>query len=98
EVVEHFEDLTRTGWANVGILLETPFYEGGQGLGALCLFSDDRRRRVDDMGANQRCDRTGKRRLARDHLVRNTAERVEIDTVVEPWICARVLPRPLQRW
>ena len=97
EVVEHLEDLTRTGWPIVGVLLETTFYEHGQGLGDICSFCHDRRRHVDDVSANQRCDRTGKGRLPRDHLVGNAAERVEIDPVVEPCICGGLLGRHVER-
>ena len=97
EVVEHLEDLTRTGWPIVGVLLETTFDEHGQGLGDICSFCRDRRRHVDDVGANQRCDRTGKGRLPRDHLVGNAAERVEIDPVVEPCICGGLLGRHVER-
>jgi hypothetical protein len=52
---------------------------------------------VDDVSANQRCDRTGKGRLARNHLVSHTAERVEVDPVVEPCICGGLLGRHVER-
>ena len=89
--------LARTGWPIVGVLLETTFDERGKCLGDIRSFRHDRRRRVDDVGANQRCDRTGKGRLARDHLVGNAAERVEVDPVVEPCICGGLLGRHVER-
>jgi hypothetical protein len=97
EIVEHLEDLTRAGRPVVWILPETTFDEGGKCLGDICSLGRDRRRRVDDVGANQRCGRTGKRRLSRDQLVGNAAQCVEIDAVVERGICGGLFGRHVLR-
>ena len=97
EIVEHLEDLTRTGWPIVGVLLKAPFDEHDQSLGDIGSFRHHRRRREGDVGANQRGDRTGEGRFPRDHLVAHAAERVEIDPVIELSICGGLLGRHVER-
>ncbi len=94
EIVEHLDDVMRARRPIVGILLETTLDERGERLRDVRSFCRDKRRRIDDMSANERRGRTtGKGRLARDHLVGDAAQGVEVDALVEPWIAGGLFGR-----